>query len=1473
MPYLCLFPIINIRMNNIRKSIIFAGILTLFYGLYYWAIPSVINIEKRIDFFEQKIEQKTGYKINIESPKIKMGLTPAIWFMSEETAVLNDDGTKALSLNHSAIKINFLPLLIGRLQIGNFSADSISANLTYTKDGNLKLGQYDIDTNFPKTGLILSKAYFRIGTYKFKLDDLKKNKRIFLDGNYLTLDEFKINKRIKLATFAKLFVDKKSSDILADFDIKLPLNKITENQFKLKGRISNLDLADFSEYIKPFADIESISGKIDFIADTTMTENKHKDIIGKLKAENFAIMKKELAKSIYCKDKIEIATNLSTTKNGLKINSLDMISKGINLAIDGKIKNLDAKFPYVDTNVVIKDSRTESFIPLMPGEEDLIYEANLYALKKNPFYGNISGNLNVKGRADTPDVIGKIHVTDGVLNKPLPYNTPKATVDLDFQGQKMYMDVKVPAPINQKVYVKGWVNLYNDRDADLQISSTETVDLKTAQIVLNPLHEILKFELGPVPIMDIRGIGNINLHIIGNKLHPHGWGQFNFKDTTASFLDIHNMELTKGSGTLEFQDEDTHFYTTSAFINSKPVTIDGKCSLSGNLNFDVGTTQDLGDLLTVIKTSPMLKDIQEYLKPITYAKGKSDLVIKLTGTVKDIYDVVFNKNIFAKGSIELASADATVQNIPMKNISGKILFENLNTTFDLKSNLENSVMDISGKMNEKNANIKVTSDKFVLKDALKYTDIKIPYKEDLGKIHASFVAQYFGPTDKINPNGINLKGNIYQTKSQNFSIENVSFNVVNSFLKATPIKGYIKDSPYTLNISASNLLSEKQNINGNFNIQHYNLKNLSDFGIKNLEEINGVTNLKGQIKNNGIYTDINLDDINLVYAPEKIKVHFSKGKVQVKKDTVILSKITAIIGEMPVFANGKISDIFKSPTFDIYVNAKPTQDFMDQFFNNKSVYPIKLKGDVNCTSAISGTVNALRNKTQLKLGEDSSVYYMGATLGSDKPVNILADNTIYKNGLRIHNFQYDKLTTSQNKRQYFQPQLLSSGYIEFLKDNDLRFHDFKVVTKEPTDAKIFNLIFRKPIMKQGIFTSDITLNGKTSAPVIFGKLHVTNIDMPLLEAKINDVDFNFKKDKIYLTSKGNILANDLTISSVIKNSLTPPFVFEDIQIYLEEIDLNKIAEILREYDVDSSRNLATVTDLSKLPDLSQIIINKSEVSANKILIKDLEAKDFVTHVSLNNNMQLEAEDFKFNVAEGSVTGKLKYNLLNNLVNLKLNANNTNAQILAETLFGLKGQIYGNLTGDVDLYCNGKSQDLCTQTLGGEVNFSVVDGRMPKLGSLEYLLKAGNLIKGGITGLTINGIIDLITPYKTGTFDRISGYFHIADGIADKINIYSEGKALNIYIDGRYNFVNMIADLEIFGALTKTFTTLFGKIANASLNTLFNTIPGINISDMPEVITEEISKIPNIENATRTFNAEISGDINGNDYVRSFRWLK
>lgn len=1476
-------------MDNIRKSFIVVAVLTFLYGLYYWGIPSVINIEQRIDFVEQKIKESSGYNIAIEKPYLKMGLTPAIWLMAEDFSLLNDDNSNALNLKHAAVKINLLPLIFGKVQIGNFSADKITVNFVYTKDSELRLGQYLLPKlSDPK--MTLSKAYFRIGNYEIYLKDLKQNKQIFLDGSYFNLDEFKRNKRIKLSTFANLWVDKKNSQIMADVDIKLPINKITEDQFKINGRIVDLNLGDFSVYVQAVTNnkIQSLSGIINLLTETTTKSDKHKNIFAILTVDNLKIMKAELARSIYCNEKIEIRTDVDTIKNGLNIRNMKILSKGINISLFGKIMKLDAKIPFVNINIAINKSRTENFIPLLPGEENLIEEVNFYALKKNYFYGDISGNISVKGKFNAPDVNGKILVKEGYLIKPLPNKAGKAVIKLAFNGTKMIMDVNVPASDKETVWVNGNVELYGNKYADLYIKSSQNVDLKIAQIVLNPLHEILKFDIGPVPIMDIKGKGNISLHIIGNRKDPHAWGNFNFFDTSASFLDIKNMTLTKGQGKLLFDDQKTFFKTQKAFLNNKPIDVEGTCTLKGLLDFKISAkNQDLGNLLKIIKTSPMLVDIQKLVKPITSANGLTGMLLNVTGNITDVNNVVFNKNIFAKGEIDLFSNTIIAQDIPLTNVNGKIKFDNLNTTFDLKSNLKNSLLKVNGRMDDKMADIKILSDKFVLKDAIESFKLKVPYKDDIGRIHTSFNARYSGNIDKIEPDKISVKGKIYQSTGKNISNNNVEFELNNSNFHMSELKGKFKNSLYFINMRASKFLSAQQSINGSFGINDFSLSDLNElksvfpeiFGLVN--NLNGKINISGYIENNEIYADTVLNNVSFIYIPANLKSQILNGKVQLRKNNIIINNLNTLIGEMPFFVNGKVYNFNSKPILNVYLNAKPTQEFLDQFFNNRAVYPIKIKGDINLTSTLSGPLTAIRNKTQLKLSENSSIYYMGATLGSvtanssqsSYPVNITVDNILYPNGVKINNFQYDKLLYSQNGKIYPKTQLSASGNIGFLKNNDLKFTNFKVKTQEATDAKIFNIIFRKPLMKQGLFTSDITINGKASAPVVFGKLNINNIDVPLFDAIIKDINFDFKRDMVYLKAKGAVLTNNLDIRAVMRNNPNQPLVFEDINVNLENLDLNRINTALRDYDADVSRNLTT-SQQDELFNFDNIIIKKSEISADNIKIKNLNATDFYANLTIDNKMLVDVNKYKFNVADGIVTGNIKYNLLSNALNFEMNVENANAQSIAETLFDLKGQIFGIITGNVNLYCNGKSQDDCTKSLGGNGHFIVEQGRMPKLGSLEYLLKAGNLVKGGITGLSINGIIDLITPYKTGDFDSISGNFHIENGIADNIQIFSAGKDLNMYMKGSYNFTNLIADLQIFGALTKNFSTLFGKIGNASLNTLFNTIPGINVSEAPSVITEDIKKIPNsIQNTARVFTVEVYGDINGDDYVRSFKWVK
>ena len=179
-----------------------------------------------------------------------------------------------------------------------------------------------------------------------------------------------------------------------------------------------------------------------------------------------------------------------------------------------------------------------------------------------------------------------------------------------------------------------------------------------------------------------------------------------------------------------------------------------------------------------------------------------------------------------------------------------------------------------------------------------------------------------------------------------------------------------------------------------------------------------------------------------------------------------------------------------------------------------------------------------------------------------------------------------------------------------------------------------------------------------------------------------------------------------------------------------------------------------------------------------------------------------------------------------------------------------------------------------KTLNGASSFYVSDGRMPKLGSLEYLLRAGNLIKGGFTGISINSLIDIITPLKTGEFSDIYGTMSIKDGIAENVEISTKGKNLSLFIVGKYNISTANADMEVLGMLAKKISTPLGPIGNVSLNTLFNVIPGIDLTKDSKIL-ENINKIPGIELSSKTYRkfiAIIQGNINGDDYVKSFEWI-
>lgn len=1321
----------------------------------------------------------------------------------------------------------------------------------------------------------LSNPHLRTGllpTVKFSADGVS----ILNDDDSKALDTTNLNIEIKLlplifknVNIKQLALDTANINFVYDNDGKFKLGQyeltnLPKSSFKINPK--QIDIKNFNINFDNKISSERITLK-----GITTTDNNN------------------INTTIKINENAKITSTMNAINNGIIINDMKISGHNVDAYASGKITKLNAQLPELDLKIGVNKSKAEDILKLIPDIPNLSPDMNIILTKQAGFWGNAQGHLEIKGKADYPNVYGKVLITDAYMVRPIP-NSEKATIKIDFKGDKLDLDVLVPTSPTQKVIVKGPIKLDKDRYADLQISSTDNVDLKTAQIVLNPLHEIFNFELGPVPIMDIKGKGGIDLHVKGTKKDPYAWGEFKFNDAIVSFLDIHNMEISNGSGSLVFDKQNTVFESKTANLNGKPISIKGTCALTGDLNFDVNTNgQELGKLLNTIKTSPMLQDIQKLTAPVESASGPANLKLKLTGQVIDVNNIVFNKNLFAKGTIDLISNIVKIKNAPPAKVSGVLNFNNFDADFDLKSNLGNSQILINGKLKDDLANIKFSSPKFNLGDGIKAASLKSPYNNDLATINTSFSGKYNGKIDNVEPDKLYLKGKILSNNSVKsaISVNNSDYELNNGNLKLSKLEGKFNESPYSLTLNGTNIFSKNRNLNGYGKIEGFDLAVIHDLKeflppkvakqLDNIEFKKGKIDISARAHNNNLNLYTVLDNFVLLYKPENIKIVLKSGNVLLQNNTLNLNKINVKFGNMPIFADGKIYNVQKNPNLNLYVNAKPSQDFFDQFFNKQSLYPIKLKGDAILTSKINGTLNNLVSKSTLDIKENSSLYYMGATIGDvENPVKIILDSIYSPNKIKINNLQYDKIIMSQNNKPFVNTQLNASGTMTMLKDNNVAFNNFKIKTQNPTDAKIFNIIFRKPLMKQGIFTSDIIINGTTLSPKILGKLDITSIDIPFMDSTVRDINIDFKNDKINILSKGKVLTNEVGLEAVMRNKLTPPYVVEDVKLKLADLNINKITDAIRDMEAEAARTLSVQQQTPTELDIAQLIVHNADIEADKIKVRNINADNFKAKLKITDKQLIDINDFKFDIAEGKVTGNFKYDIPKNSTNLIVHLDRANAAIMSEALFDLKGQVYGSINGDFDLACKGNSNDDCFKTLTGNGSFKVSDGRMPKLGSLEYLLKAGNLFKGGLTGLSVNGIIDLVTPLKTGNFESISGDMEIKEGIANEVNIYSSGSDLNMYMTGSYNIATSIADMKLVGSLSKNITTVFGKLKNVSLNTLFNTIPGVNDNTEKLLLQSDISKIPNIKDATdiyRIFAVEVNGDINGTDYVRSFKWVK
>jgi len=1447
------------------KKKLFIGIIG-FYVFWLCILPFLAT--NAVIFLCQKYTTDSNYELIVKQPKIKLHILPIIEARFDNITIIAKDKTFNNSIENLKIKIRLFPLLSGKFRINTLKIDNI--NLTINLEENFILDK-DVLKKIKNIPLSIDDINIKSFNASFYEKDIEQP--ILYQGKDFIYQ--RKNRYVKFKNNSQLNIVGKISKVTSD--LYLPKNNdIKKTVFNIE--VENINISPLKSYFKHYLpkDLNKLEGVINIRAslDGVLIEL----------INCFAIMQ-DNSKSIIFPEKLFIRSKFNITKNYIKFENIDIKSKNIHAIVEGKIFNYFGKtMPTLDLNICINKSKVEDIIGMLPTFR--IEELDVFKLKEYKLFGDVLANFSIKGRLPEPDVFGDIYINNVRLISPFFENIKGAVIKLNFLGRSLHFDVIVPMNYLEKVYVKGNQELYNIKYANFTVKSTNAVDLKLAQKIVNPLHEILNFNIGPVPIMDLSGKGNIDILVKGNRKSPRIWGVFKINNGTASLNDISNIKATDLDVNLNFIDQNVAINKNKGFINGKDFSINGICNLLGKFDIDlVMINQSSKFLYESIKKSKFNSSLEKNLANITNISGETDLNIKLFGNIRDFKNILINKNIFAKGEVILKNNNLVVQNIEINDTNGNIIFETLNSNFDSKIDALIGNLPLNVKARNRFDNLDLDLNFPKLNPNFLISDLETRKKEYLPYI--SVIGKYSGKNSVIEYDKLNIKAKVLGSTPTS-KIKYRSGGVIsigNNRLSVNNVKGFLNsdENIFDINLLINDIFTQKPDANGSLKIKTPDISLFNEIlasdifpdsvknYIKDYELKKGALDLSVKLNNSKMSAYTDLAGISFVYLPFDMPIEIINGSIAVKNNMMKLNKINFLADNMPILIDGDIKDIFAKRNLNIYLSSKPQQEFIDKYINKNQIYPIKIKGDLVYWLKLKGSKDNYDLKAEIDISKNSSFYHYGATIGDiENAIEVLIDSKILEeNTYKIKELSYNKIIDSQSGRQTRLNMLKAFGGVKVLKD-DLIFNDLHIKTNHPTDARIFNIIFRKPNIKQGQFKSDLKLNGKLSDAKILGVFHIFETNIPFLDTTLKNIELVFKDKFIEFDSKGEVIGNDVVFNGILKNKLTAPYKIEQANLYTKDLDLNAIINKLKIVDVDSISSFDSLESF----DLKSIIANDFKLKADNIKLRNIHATNFEALTSISEKKVFTVDDFKFNIAQGTLGGKYSYDLSTNDMSLNLNADSIDANDITWALFDLNNQIYGDLTGDINLSCNGADFNHCMQTLNGNTLFNVKDGKMPKLGSLEYLLKAGNIVKSGFTGLSINSIIDLIAPSKTGEFSDISGSIRIKDGIARNIEITTRGENLSLFIGGTYNFATSIADMEVFGLLSRKISNMLGPIGNVSMNTIFNVIPGIDLSK-DSLIIERINKIPGIElsnKAFRKFIAEIKGNINGEDYVTSFKWI-
>lgn len=1448
----------NNIIQSIKKIIAFGAIIFVVIFACLITIKNVFSYS----LIEKNLSDILGLKIELINPKTTFDFKFNINTKAKYINIYNENKSiKFAEIENPDITFKPIGFIFNKINFKKLNAKNIKLNIKRDSKGKIDI----IEASKIKDLKIFEKQKFKLTKLNTQIDNIKINfkdeYKIKSEISFnLTNTDINISKKDKsLYIYQTGTIDtytnskKQTANLYFCAKSNYPLNNFNADNLSLNVSIKDINLYIFKDLAKKYIskDIISFEGNSNITIKTdeenliqklTLTINNPT-----LKLTNNKIIspfKKDIiVKSDFIpgKDKIEIK-KLSVNSNKLLINSNGIITKPFS-----KKRNLDFK-------INISNTELNNLIYFLP--DNLIYyrPKGIPTLKKSNFYGVINGDINLK--LFPLDITGNLKVSNvHIPNYPKPYI--ENDVNLFFMKDKMRVYTRVYTPENEYVIIDGISNLDDSLYGKYSVKSTSKIDLSFAKLYLVPIQQIIGFNIGPVPIMDISGYGNIDIKTQGTIKDAQIFGEFQAYNASAKIEGL-DAKLTKGDCKLIFDNKNLIFKKIHGKMDEADFTLTGIGDTKGNVDLKAKIKNArTHNILKIFNNSTITKPYTKLTKDIIASSGQTDANINLKGTIEDWENKDFLSQLYLSGNINFKNNKIILKNkFSAQKINGLLTFgQKQKGVFELYIN--NSKININFSSNhplekiakgeEFNFESLIYSNKFSFLDILKEVTKNNKYAPILSNLQKiDFYTKFNIKTQgKISLKNINIE----KLKNYGFIIglndstkPNIKFNsglikingdkLIFEKFNASILEGNIKASGYI-----QNFLSKNPNSDATIILNNLNLTGLNQFLPK--------TNISsGRLKS---------------------------GRILLKKDAIKLSSISINYDNMPLFINAYLKDIYKTKNLDASFSTILNEKSTDSLINPYLTYPIKVKGEIPTKGHFRGKADNYTIDLTATIPKNSDISFSGANLGdTNHKREITGKIDVKDNRANINNLRLVKYIANQNGKINAINALKINGSI-IQNKNTLNYDNLKITTLSPINVRILNLIFKKSLLKQGNFECDINLNGNIKLPQINGKVYLQDLDIPLYDTQINNIKVNIANKFIDAEFFAKNNQNDLKMSLRAQNKLTTPYAIENITIQSNKLNINEI--------LSSITPTQNKTDINKKNEVlikpSDIIIKNGNFDFKEVSFEKIKAQNLKGEFNYQDDI-FNLKNSTLDIAEGKFTANGRYSLKTTKLNLNAKMEDCDSNILTKEFLNLSDQIFGKINGSVILSGKNLNTPEAIKNISSQVEFSINNGKMPKLGSLEYLLRAGNLIKNGILGLSLNNIIQVLTPYKTGDFEKITGMLIIKNAEIEKLEIMSKGKNLSMYLSGTYSIFENFADIKIYGKLSQNISNALGALGNASLKQFIDSIsPKKNKKGINEDLQYNLDKIPSIEIENpepRYFKVKVLGDINKENYIKNFSWI-